>query len=64
MSFGILGIPIFVWSLKRVTVLLPLDTHKLLKIRGFEQDISMNDQILEAVKMYLQNDSNADIKTD
>ena len=45
-----------------MTVLLPTDIHKLLKIRGIEQEISMNDQIVEAVKMYLQDDSTTYIK--
>ena len=55
-------IRIFCGFLKRVTVLLPPDIHKLLKMRGFEQEISMNDQIVQAVKMYLQDDSTTYIK--
>ena len=40
-------------TLKRVTVVLPLDLHKALKLRGIELDITMNDQIIAAVQMYL-----------
>ena len=40
-------------DLKRVTVVLPLEVHKALKLRGIELDITMNDQILAAVKQYL-----------
>ena len=40
-------------ELKRVTVVLPLELHKALKLRGIELDITMNDQILAAVKQYL-----------
>ena len=40
-------------DLKRVTVVLPLELHKALKLRGIEMDITMNDQILTAVKEYL-----------
>ena len=39
--------------LKRVTVVMPLDMHKALKLRGIELDITMNDQILAAVHKYL-----------
>ena len=42
-------------SLKRVTVVMPPDMHKRLKLEGIERDISMNDQILEAVELYLSN---------
>ena len=41
-------------SVKRVTVVMPLEMHKLLKFRSIQCDISMNDQILNAVKEYLQ----------
>lgn len=40
-------------DLKRVTVVLPLELHKALKLRGIELDITMNDQILAAVEQYL-----------
>ena len=40
--------------LKRVTVVLPLELHKALKLRGIELDITMNDQIIAAVQQYLQ----------
>ena len=43
-------------ELKRVTVVLPLEVHKALKLRGIELDITMNDQILAAVQQYLSND--------
>jgi len=39
--------------LKRVTVVMPPDLHKQLKILGFEQDITMNELILTAVLKYL-----------
>ena len=39
--------------LKRVTVVLPLELHKALKLRGIELDITMNDQIIAAVHKYL-----------
>jgi len=39
--------------LKRVTVVMPPEMHKLLKFGSVQRDISMNDQILEAVKEYL-----------
>jgi len=43
------------WSrLKRVTVVMPLELHKALKLRGIELDITMNDQILAAVEQYLR----------
>ena len=42
-------------DLKRVTVVLPPELHKALKLRGIELDITMNDQLIDAVKMYLQN---------
>jgi hypothetical protein len=40
--------------LKRVTVVMPPELHKLLKFRSIQCDMSMNDQILAAVKEYLQ----------
>ena len=39
--------------MKRVTVVLPLELHKALKLRGIEMDITMNDQIIAAVQQYL-----------
>jgi hypothetical protein len=40
-------------QLKRVTVLMPPDLHKQLKLLGFQNDITMNDLILTAVHKYL-----------
>lgn len=40
-------------DLKRVTVVLPPELHKTLKLRGIELDRTMNDQIIEAIQMYL-----------
>jgi predicted DNA-binding protein len=40
-------------TVKRVTVVMPPDMHKLLKYRSIQTDKTMNDQILEAVKTYL-----------
>ena len=37
-----------------MTVVLPLELHKALKLRGIELDITMNDQILAAVEQYLR----------
>ena len=39
--------------MKRVTVVLPPELHKALKLRGIEMDITMNDQIIAAVHKYL-----------
>jgi len=39
--------------LKRVTVVMPPDLHKQLKLLGFEKDTTMNDLILTAVLKYL-----------
>jgi len=39
--------------LKRVTVLMPPDIHKRLKLLGFDKDKTMNDLILTAVHKYL-----------
>ena len=39
--------------LKRVTVVMPLELHKALKLRGIELDMTMNDQIIAAVHKYL-----------
>ena len=39
--------------LKRVTVVMPPDTHKQLKLLGFDSDTTMNDLILTAVHKYL-----------
>ena len=41
-------------QLKRVTVVLPAELHKALKLNGIELDITMNDQIVAAVEMYLR----------
>ena len=35
-------------------MVMPPDLHKLLKFGSIQRDISMNDQILEAVKEYLR----------
>ena len=39
--------------LKRVTVVMPPDIHRQLKLLGFEKDTTMNDLILTAVLKYL-----------
>ena len=39
--------------LKRVTVVMPPDLHRQLKLLGFEKDTTMNDLILTAVHKYL-----------
>ena len=39
--------------LKRVTVVMPPDLHKQLKLLGFDSDTTMNDLILTAVHKYL-----------
>ena len=39
--------------LKRVTVVMPPDIHRQLKLLGFENDTTMNDLILTAVLKYL-----------
>jgi len=38
---------------KRVTVVMPADLHKRLKLTGINRDITMNAQILLAVEEYL-----------
>jgi hypothetical protein len=40
-------------QLKRVTVVMPLDMHRELKLLGFDCDKTMNDLILAAVQQYL-----------
>ena len=40
--------------MKRVTVVMPTDLHKRLKILSFEDDITMNDLILAAVQEYIR----------
>ena len=42
--------------MKRVTVVMPPELHKLLKYISFEQDKTMNDLILTAVRMYISNE--------
>ena len=49
--------------LKRVTVVMPPDLHKQLKLLGFEKDTTMNDLILTAVLKYLS-DSAVQIEQD
>ena len=44
-----------------MTVVLPTELHRLLKIRGIDIDMTMNDQIIEAVKLYLH-EHNSDRK--
>jgi hypothetical protein len=39
--------------MKRVTVVMPPDLHRQLKLLGFEKDTTMNDLILTAVLKYL-----------
>ena len=39
--------------LKRVTVVMPPDMHRQLKLLGFEKETTMNDLILTAVHKYL-----------
>jgi len=39
--------------LKRVTVVMPPDMHRQLKLFGFQNDTTMNDLILTAVHKYL-----------
>jgi hypothetical protein len=39
--------------LKRVTVVMPPDMHRQLKLFGFKNDRTMNDLILTAVHKYL-----------
>jgi len=39
--------------LKRVTVVMPPDMHRQLKLFGFQSDTTMNDLILTAVHKYL-----------
>ena len=40
-------------QLKRVTVLMPPDIHRRLKLLSFDKDTTMNDLILTAVHKYL-----------
>ena len=40
-------------GLKRVTVVMPPDMHRSLKLLGFDSDQTMNDLILIAVQKYL-----------
>ena len=40
--------------MKRVTVVMPSDLHKRLKLLSFEDDITMNDLILAAVQEYIR----------
>lgn len=46
---------------KRVTVVLPVDLHRALKLRSIDQDITMNDQILAAVQQYLSSIRRSDL---
>lgn len=43
--------------MKRVTVVMEDWLHKKAKIRAAETDLSVNDLMIEAVKMYLQESS-------
>ena len=47
--------------LKRVTVVLPIDIHKALKLRSVNHDITMNDQIIAAVQLYLSSITNSEV---
>ena len=38
---------------KRVTVVMPVELHKRLKLTGINRDLTMNAQILRAVEEYL-----------
>lgn len=40
--------------MKRVTVVMPPDLHKRLKMLSFEEDITMNDLVLAAVQEYIR----------
>jgi len=48
-----LGVHIWGHLLKRVTVVMPPDVHRQLKLLGFQEDTTMNDLILTAVHKYL-----------
>ena len=50
--------------LKRVTVVMPPELHKRLKLNSIEMDITMNEQIIEAVEKYLQCNLNAKSRID
>ena len=39
--------------MKRVTVVMPPDLHKLLKLKSVNEDKTMNDLILTAVQEYI-----------
>ena len=41
-------------QLKRVTVVMPLDLHRSLKLKGFEQERTMNEIICTAVHQYMR----------
>ena len=41
-------------DMKRVTVVMPPDLHKRLKLLSFEEDITMNDLVLAAVQEYIR----------
>ena len=41
-------------QLKRVTVVMPLDLHRSLKLKGFEPERTMNEIICTAVLQYIQ----------
>ena len=44
--------------MKRVTVKMPDDLHKELKIKAVTEDISLNQLILDAVRIYLKTITN------
>ena len=46
--------PFFLSDMKRVTVVMPPDLHKRLKLLSFEDDITMNDLILTAVQEHIR----------
>lgn len=47
------------FAVKRLSVSVDADTHRLLKVRAAETGISMNDIAWEAIKVYLQPDCKA-----
>ena len=48
--------------MKRVTVVFPPDLHKLLKLKSVNDDRTMNDLILTAVRMYLSKSGTEKLK--
>ena len=50
------------WRIKRVTVQVPDDLHKQIKLLAVETDKTMQAIFLDAVKLYLQQTENVDTK--